>query len=85
MLQNGDIDTVGYVARVGSLSKLRFQWDDLLPARGLFSVFAEYKVRKDQLNALDQEISRQRADVPDLGAANNSPVESTSPGAVGVD
>ena len=66
MLQNGDIDTVGYVARVGSLSELRFQWDDLLPARGLFSVFAEYKVRKDQLNALDQEISRQRADVPDL-------------------
>ena len=66
MLQNSDIDTVGYVARVGSLSELRFHWDDLLPGRGLFSIFGEYKVRKAQLKALDHEISLQRAAVPEM-------------------
>ena len=62
-MQCGKLDLVGYVGEVGKMSELRFSWGDLLPLRGSFAVVGEYKVRKAQLNAMDEKIQRARADL----------------------
>ena len=62
-MQCGKLDLVGYVGEVGKMSELRFSWGDLLPLRGSFAVIGEYKVRKAQLNAMDEKIQRARADL----------------------
>lgn len=62
-LQCGKLDLVGYAGEVSKMSELRFRWDDLLPLRGTFAVLGEYKVRKRQIEAMDSQVERARADI----------------------
>ncbi|WP_063345162.1 hypothetical protein [Vibrio jasicida] len=60
LLQGGEISLGTYAGNVGRMSEFKFRWSDILPLSGTFSVFGEYKARKQQLQHLQADISQRR-------------------------
>lgn len=59
LLNGGKIDLSTYVGQIGKMSELTFKWTDILPLSGSISVISEYKVRKNQLRHIQDNIINQ--------------------------
>ncbi|MDN7894379.1 hypothetical protein QZM93_37900 [Burkholderia cepacia] len=64
-LDHGDIDLAQYCGLVGTMNEFKFEWKDLLPFAGSISVFGEYTTRKAQLIAVQRDLDRQIAALPE--------------------
>jgi hypothetical protein len=69
LLNGGVIDLTTYVGKVGSMSELHFDWNDLLPFSGAVSVISEYNTRKSQLRAVQSSILDQLSALPEQDRA----------------
>ena len=58
LLNAGEINLAVYTGSVSTMSELKFSWSDILPLSGTFSVFGEYKARKEQLQAIQSEMNQ---------------------------
>jgi len=56
-LNAGEIDLATYTGNTATMSELTFSWSDILPLSGAFSVWGEYKARKDQLKSIQSQIT----------------------------
>ncbi|MGF1731211.1 hypothetical protein [Photobacterium kasasachensis] len=68
LLSSGKIDLATYTGQIGTMSELSFSWGDMLPLSGTFSVFGEYKTRKQQLMSIQNQIQTRRANLPEREA-----------------
>lgn len=64
LLTAGDISLGAYTGKIGVMSEFKFTYSDLLPLSGSFAVFGEYKARKSQLKALQDDIASKRKQLP---------------------
>ena len=64
LLNGGRIDLSTYAYKVGTMSELSFDWNDILPFSGAISVISEYGVRKKELRAVQDHILGQLDSLP---------------------